>query len=358
MFGRAHALTRWLRGWLLAAFVTAISARAGAKPLALELVWNAPQGCPDSAQVLAAIHRLTGTTEVSGAPALWVQGNVERRGDTLVLKLVWRTASMQTERSMESSSCDELARAAALVVALAADPSAAQSVTTEPDPPPEPAPFAPKMQTEARAAKAPPRSRTADQSAGSPLFTAPASRAGDFNSYQARGARPESDTRGTLRAQLALDAGSLPRAAEGAALGGSLEFGSASLQAIVSLFVPQEKAATEGAAELWFGALAIHPCWAWSLSRLRLGPCAAVELDLLLGQGKGVDFRQQGAAWFPRAGGGVELGYSVSKRMAWIASGWLLAGPWRPTFVLQEVVPIHQPSLLVGRWTTGLELRL
>jgi hypothetical protein len=358
MFGRVSALARGFGGCLLAAGLVCPGGVAQAKPLTFELIWNAPQGCPDDAQVLAAIQRLMGTTESQGAPALSVQGDIESRGETLVLKLVWRTASMQAERIMEASSCDELARAAALVVALAADPSSAETSAPEAESPPRepsfglspPASTRPTPATQSRPPAAIPNSSLA-------TYPAPGV-VGDFSSPPSSSPSSRAPTRPTTRALLALDAGSLPHIAEGAALGAGLGLGLVAFQAELALFVPQQKVVSEGAAELWLSTLSLRPCLSWSLSRLRVSPCAVLELDLLVGQGEGVEDRQAGAAWFPRFGAGAGLGYPLSKQFAWIADAWLLAGPWRPTFVLQDVVPVHEPNLLVGRWTTGLELRL
>ena len=130
---------------VLASFVSiaALTGQANAAPL--ELDWSAPPGCPDRQQVLAAIQRLIGA-QGAGAARLSVQGEIVARDETLELKLVWRTGSAQTERLMESASCDELARAAALVVALAADPTTPHEVQREvaldapTEPPPAPSP--------------------------------------------------------------------------------------------------------------------------------------------------------------------------------------------------------------------------
>lgn len=359
MVGRVNALARGVGGCLLAAGLVWPSGVAKAKPQTLELIWNAPEGCPDDAHVLAAIQRLMGTTESQGAAPLSVQGDIESRGETLVLKLVWRTASMQAERNMESSSCDELARAAALVVALAADPSSAEVTAPEQESAPREQSFAPGVPASARSTPAIPSRALPAAIPDTPLVASPPPEVpGDFSSAPSARSSSRSRARATTRALLALDTGSLPRTAEGAAVGAGLGLGLLVFQAELALFMPQQKVVSEGAAALWLSTLSVRPCLDWSLSRLRVSPCAALELDLLVGQGEAVDDRQVGAAWFPRFGGGAELGYPLSKQFAWIADAWLLAGPWRPTFVLQDVVPVHQPNLLVGRWTTGLELRL
>lgn len=351
-------MARGLGGSLIAAALASRSADARAEPLTLELIWNAPEACPRAEQVLGAIHQLMGTTETAGVPRLSVQGDIETRGAVLALKLVWRTASMMAERTMESSSCDELARAAALVVALAADPSAVQAVAKESEAHP----------SEASSAPSPPEgqgplagSSTARLASGedSPLLAySPEAKPADHSSPLHRTPTTREAARVAGRAQIALDVGSLPRAAEGATVGVSVGLGLVAIQAELGLFLPQYKAIAEGAAELWLSTLSARTCLQWSLASLRVAPCAVAELDLLVGQGQGVDFRQRGAAWFPRLGSGAAFGYPLSKQLAWITEGWLLVGPWRPTFVLQEVVPVHQPNLLVGRWTTGLELRL
>jgi hypothetical protein len=336
-----------------------VSAEAWAKPFALELDWNAPEGCPSAENVLAAIHQLMGAPEVQGAPTLSVRGDIERHAAALTLKLGWRTDSMQAERTMESSSCDELARAAALVVALAADPGAIQA-------PPADAASQPLQAAESAMATekvAPEQAATASKAQPArvqPSSFVMAQQAEQVDSSSPSDLRPDTSTaaRLTASAKLALDVGSLPHTAEGVALGFGWRQGPAAIQAEAALYLPQHKSVTEGSAQLWLGTFSARPCFSWSFARLRLAPCAVVELDLLVGQGEGIDFRQRGAAWFPRFGGGVGLGYPLSRQIAWITEGWLLAAPWRPTFVIQDVVPVHRPNQLAGRWTTGLELRL
>lgn len=350
-FGRGGSVLAW------AVWLALRSPEASAAPLELE--WNAPAGCPGAQQVLDAIQRLIGAQGAEGAAQLSVRGDVVARGQTLVLKLVWRTGNAQAERLMESSNCDELVRAAALVVALAADPSAPRDVGESSES--EAASEAPSTRPLVPPRR-PPRSapkRSPVNSAPAPLSTTdagdPTTRDSAAEEQQAGAARQA--RRPAVRAQFALDAGSLPRAAEGVALSATSPLGPVLAQAELAMFIPQRKTVPEGAADLWLGALSLRPCLPWSLARLRLQPCAVAEMDLLVGQGQSVDFRQGGAAWFPRFGVGIEFGYRLSQAIAWVADAWLLAGPWRPTFVLDEI-PVHEPNLLAGRWTTGLELRL
>ena len=98
--------------------------------LALDLTWEAPEGCPDLAHERAEISRRVGALgqEILGEPIV-AQGTIHRDpsgGYSLLLRT--RVGDMRGERILAGQDCDELAAAAALVLALLINPEAAQSV--------------------------------------------------------------------------------------------------------------------------------------------------------------------------------------------------------------------------------------
>jgi hypothetical protein len=113
-----------------------ISAAAQVPGLTLE--WQAPAGCPSQAQLEKAV--LSGRLDREAAPGRQVSAKVlvEQRADgTFRAVLTTRAPEGGGTRELEGESCDAIASASAVVLALALDPP------TEPVPPP-PTPVEPE----------------------------------------------------------------------------------------------------------------------------------------------------------------------------------------------------------------------
>jgi hypothetical protein len=102
---------------------------------ATELRWEAPTDCPTQAEVARRIAGLVG--EASAAP-LRVVFQVERRGETWHLAGEISGVADSGRRELSAASCEELADAAALIVAIAIDPTMAPIVPVAPTPVAEP----------------------------------------------------------------------------------------------------------------------------------------------------------------------------------------------------------------------------
>lgn len=121
--------------------LSAISDRARAQPsVPLDLEWSAPSECPDGPSVVRGVgERLGGTRD--STPTLQASGQIERSSAGFRLEL----QTEHGERRLEAASCDELARSAALILALLIDPQAEPSKPTTPiapSPPLAPPPVA------------------------------------------------------------------------------------------------------------------------------------------------------------------------------------------------------------------------
>jgi hypothetical protein len=81
-------------------------------------------------------------------------------------------------------------------------------------------------------------------------------------------------------------------------------------------------------------------------------------MEMMVAEGRGVAFRQEGVVWFPRFGAGGELGYVFTPKLTLVTGAWVLGAPSRPTFVIDGTVPIHRPGTWTLRWETGLEFAL
>jgi hypothetical protein len=107
----------------LATAQLATAQEAAPTPLPLDLTWEAPAGCPDSAFVIRRVEQI-----LRGHPAepVTVVARARVSGPTdgrFHLSLTIHTAGVEETRSIDAASCSALAEASAVVVALAIDPS-------------------------------------------------------------------------------------------------------------------------------------------------------------------------------------------------------------------------------------------
>ncbi len=124
-----------------------------AAPIAL--VWEAPAGCPSSAEVSRELARVARAPAGKTLPHLAVTARVEARGERWVLHLRTVRDGVEGERDLEAESCASLARAATLVVALALGVGV-DEIDVAPRPPEEPRPRAPPRPRVVEAPPTPP----------------------------------------------------------------------------------------------------------------------------------------------------------------------------------------------------------
>lgn len=137
--------------------VAAAPADAPSRPSGPEFRWDAPTGCPAEAEVVAELERLLGgPLAARTSPRLTAIARVRQEpGGGFDLRL-WTVGDEGTlQRSITHPECEALARAGALIAAMAIDPSVLERMLEEtdtaevvaeartieePEPPPEPEP--------------------------------------------------------------------------------------------------------------------------------------------------------------------------------------------------------------------------
>lgn len=321
---------------MLGVVVLLVASRlAFAAPRGLELVWSAPEGCPGEADVLAAVEQLAGGPDAALERPLRAEARVERTDGGFRLALAWKTATASAVRTVEGATCAEIAQAAAVIVALAADPATnleeqAEAKTDEVLAPPPLAPPPPKAQPEPPAPRSKPEPPQRDDTR-------------------------EQRARAGVRFGTALDFGSLPRAAPGVFVGGALPVVPLNIVVDALTFVPMDEVVPEGAGSFWLSALSLRPCVPLPVSKFVLAPCATGELHLMFGEGDRdrVDIPDERWAAYVRLGGGLEASYRVSAQLELILGGVVLAAWSRPTFVVGGT-PVHRPGTVAGRLNLGL----
>jgi hypothetical protein len=101
-----------------------------------ELEWHAPRGCPSRERVLSEVSRLVATAPTE---PLRARAHVTRAGKGFRVTIELAGAARGV-RTLRGRSCESIARATALIIALAIDPQAASVVSEQleaPEPEPE-----------------------------------------------------------------------------------------------------------------------------------------------------------------------------------------------------------------------------
>jgi hypothetical protein len=114
-----------------------VQAPADAGP-SLELKWAAPDECPMREEVGKKVERALGPSDQDSRTLVHARARIERVEDgKYVLDLVLESEGEKGERQLEGIDCRELADAAALIMAVAIDPSVLERAEPEPEPEPE-----------------------------------------------------------------------------------------------------------------------------------------------------------------------------------------------------------------------------
>src|SRR4051812_37620807 len=143
-----------LAGLLVLGWASALAAQPSPR---LALLWSAPPGCPSGENVQARVDALLGGGASASVADVRAFGQVERVDNGFRLVLNMGIGSTPSSRVFEARTCEELAGAAAIAIALlarssvdsASSPPAGDS-TAEGSPPPtkQPPPAAPVAQSQ------------------------------------------------------------------------------------------------------------------------------------------------------------------------------------------------------------------
>jgi hypothetical protein len=298
--------------------VVALPTIAHAAPLALDLEWRAPSGCPDRNTVRRYVEEMLGNTEPATS-SLAARGGVSRlANDRWTADLALRSASgSESTRSFEGPTCESVSRAAALVMAL----------TLHPNDLPQPVPNPPER--DVRALERP---------------------------IAGRFARP------AISASVAIDDGSTPSSAIGGALTvGWSPWAAVRWEAAASYFAPRRGtyADTGLGANVSVAAFALRGCYpvvdgVWSLA-----PCFGGGLDWLRASGFGARSSYDGSAFIAHAEGGGTILWNFTEFLAARVSAFGVVPMTRPEFTIlvdNGSASVHRPQPVALRATLGVEL--
>lgn len=135
----------------------------GEPPVAIQLEWIAPEGCPTTDDVRRTISALLARrVDLDPTATVVARGEIDRAGASFRLRLSVDTAESAESRELQAERCDVLGEAAGLIVATGIDPARVAARVHEQEVAPAVAPTA--------APTVPPPERTA---APTPTSTAP-----------------------------------------------------------------------------------------------------------------------------------------------------------------------------------------
>jgi hypothetical protein len=324
--------------------VSSWGAPCEAAPPPISLDWDAPTGCPNSGDVIAAVGKLVGESARTAGP-LHAHAVVRAAGDSRfrVALDIDRSGTLGT-RALDAESCDAAGDAVALMIAIALDPmlssappAAAPAEVPAETPSTVPAPAQPLVQSQADPAAMPlehaSTSTPAQTDAAAPPLELALVAVGDVGTLPAPSAGV-GGLAGWRRGRLRLEGGALYVPSQRATLAASARGGTFSL--------------TAGQLRACASVL--------DRGRLSLAPCVGMELDVMHGEGFGVDVPLTAdGTWFAGTAGGIA-------RLA-LGGGGLRIGvdgvmpTSRPQFELAGIAAVHRPAAMSARLALGLDVR-
>jgi hypothetical protein len=280
-------------------------------PSPVELLWEAPAGCPDAETVRAGIERGI-PTPPAGVATMRAGVAVTQLDDehwraTLELRGVDWTAT----RTLKGPTCAAVSDAAGLVIVLALATELREREVVVAPPPPPPAP------------PASPRS--------SPTL-----------GFSATG-----------------DEGALPNASPGAAVIVGWRFARARVDLRGGWFASRRGTVPghpDTGANLSVISTALRGCYLRG-DRVSLGPCALAGVDRFAGTGFGPITAADAANVAPFLGAGLQGEWRLSRWVVAFLSAEAAIPLVRAQFSVKDIGPVHQAAAVSFRGAVGLELR-
>lgn len=336
---------------IAAGLVLALHARTAFAARHADVLWAASTECSIESAVEAEVDRLLEHLPAPERP-LEVRASVTVAPDGgFRLTLEIDDGDRRLQRELRAPACDELARPAAVVIALAIDPEAAARALEIGDREPSVAAVPPLPSSEPAPSGEPAR---APEHALAPVAEPPVPRD--------RG--PESSSRDALRVHVRVaavaDFGALPEPSLGP--GVALGVGAGRFRAEVGGFLLPARRATIAGDETKGGdielvAATATACWLGMFGSVEIGPCAGADLGVVHGEGFGVSEPASGELAFVALRAGALLAWSLDSRWSLELAGGPVARVGRGAFVLEGMGAVHEPAPVGARLDAGVAVR-
>lgn len=334
----APAADSCISGTLTLALVAGLSlpmATHAQAPEPVELTWDAPAGCPDLPDVQARLRALAGSATSRTDPPLRATATITAVGrKELRLRLVVRSNGLVGERTLTAQRCEELARFAAVHLALLlkdANTGKDTGKDTDTASPAGSSQRASPASSEAARRPAPPVA-TQKQTGLSALLQAPTA---------------------------AVSLGSLPTPSFGIGMAVGLALRPYYLIASGTWWLRQTfSGELEGsAARADRIALGVHACRVFTLiPRLDLAPCLSVSLEHLWARGAGryVEPSSAAATWVA-AGAGLQARAPLTHALNLLVSAFIKVQTARPRISIEGVGRLAELGPVAGELSLGAE---
>lgn len=269
----------------------------------LSLRWEAPAACPDRAAVQGEVTRLLGGSIPSEGAAIAADAHALEVEGGFELTLRTEVEGALGERALTGHRCDELAAAAALILALMIDPEAVARA--------EPSLAAGSAPTSLPAGV--PSEHSLAERLEAPTLALPREPVPREPEPPARRAAPDEGLRALLGVGALLDVGTLPAPTPGVLVEGGLGIPliDARLRAVFLFAQPaQNRTELPGAsAELMALSIGVVSCLRPIDVARFLGVCAEVAGGAAFGSSSGISAPAFGAGFWLAAGGGLTLAW-------------------------------------------------
>ncbi len=325
-------------GLLVVAWTSAVAAQPTPS---FTLSWNGPPGCPSAENVHARVDALLGGGASSSSVAdVHASGEVERTDNGFRLLLSMGVGSVPTSRVIEARSCDELAGAAAIAIALLAR-SRSDGVS------------APSSSADTPAASA-----SAPQ--GNPPPASPLNRETASRNKAPQAAASSAGAHLVVNFPIGVAGwGSLPSAGLGLGAGVGIRWKALRLTAKGELWQPQTAWVSGFATRFTLQSGRADACLIQAVHGLELGPCIGAAAQRLAGEGLESEVfssKSRTAVWFSGAGGlFASLPTPGFANLRFLGAATVLVSPSRPRFVIDQLGPVHEPALAAIRLDLGCE---
>jgi hypothetical protein len=384
--------------------VVAWSATGEAQPIAgVDVRWVAPARCPGPDDVQARVRRLLGprAQQATRQEPLVAEATVVTVDGRYRLTLTVRTVRQGDEpsgvtRTFESASCESLAGAAAVTLALLARGEARPDGATARPSPGSPAPTAPSTTASPAAgaegatpagappaaapeaspsptsppatSPSPPSPPATSPPAASPAPTAPPATAPSDVVANPETSVPLSSTTPAPSARrsssvvleaplLAVDAGVLPSWAYGLGIGVGVRVNQFRVRMAGFLWLSQSgTSAARDEATYHRRTGELSGCYSWSGGAFEVGPCLAVALEDVSAGGTGPDVVSgSGHVSWLTVGVAARAGWSMRRWATLFLAPRVTLTTSRPTFAIDGVGPLYQVPRVAGGAEVGCE---
>ncbi len=285
----------------------------------LRLSWNAPKECPTESYVRDAVSRTASPN--ASREAVDADVFVEHGDRWSVTIRTKRAGVVAADRRLDATSCEALADATAVILAMALVPA---------DAAPSPAPLAPPP-------PAPVPARLPESPASSP------------------DPRPRAMS---VSASLVADTATLPSPALGGRAHLAWTPGRARLGVSGGYFAGQSKATGSSAAgaTLSLVTAGARACWAVARTAVELAPCVGGDVQIMKASGYGAEANFDASALWLAATAGALVRLPVTAGFAIRADIDAVVPLARPRFIVEGDGAVHKPANLGLRAGIGAEL--